>query len=168
MFFLLQSLIPRNNHDFFTGNEPWNHQRNWQETHRWMPASIAEEWVDRLSGMCWFITLPEPVSQYLHSLTLIWPVFTLDNDIPTDCKWKLKSCKAMMFTCTHVSQSYFFITLLLYRYLLIVQGPRNIFDHVISFIVKLNWHQNMVIQPLTDTGVMYIEFRMILENNKRT
>ena len=61
------------------------------------------------------------VSTYVTtSLTLILHVLTLDIDIPTDCKWKLKLCKAMMISNRrqnhNFSQSYFFITLLIYRY----------------------------------------------------
>ena len=70
IFFLLQLLITRKNHDIFTGYEPWNRRLNWQETRICMPASIPEIWVDRPSSMLWFITLPSPVSQYLHSLKL--------------------------------------------------------------------------------------------------
>ena len=63
------------------------------------------------------------------SLSLILQFFTLDNDIPTDCKWKLKPCKAMMFSNPrrnhNFSKSYSFIILLLfYHYFLIVQGPK--------------------------------------------
>ena len=126
------------------------------------------------------------VSTYVTtSLTLILHVFTLDIDIPTDCKWKLKLCKAMMISNRrqnhNFSQSYFFITLLLYRYFLIVQGPKFKLKWGISLIrwslsfynwidIKTWWfnHWQIIWQWLTDIGVMDIKFRMILENDEPT
>ena len=73
------------------------------------------------------------VSTYITtSLTLILHDFTLDSDIPTDCKWKLKPCKAMMFSTRNqnhnFSRSYCLIIPLLhvYSYFLILFKARDL------------------------------------------